>query len=118
MFSLLMGVQMSHVPRRAAAEPPALCLGRAKRAGSSMSTRTGAGLVAALVFVAVLCIKPADAGDDNSWMKFPGSAYASQADPADRAFIKEWEATPPKGYPTLSPANVAATKAAIKRYGD
>ena len=32
------------------------------------------------------------------------------------AFIKEWEATPPKGYPTLSPANVAAMKAAIKRY--
>ena len=27
--------------------------------------------------------------------------------PADRAFIKEWEATPPKGYPTLSPANVS-----------
>jgi murein L,D-transpeptidase YcbB/YkuD len=51
-------------------------------------------------------------------MKFPGSAYASQGDPADRAFVKEWEATPPKGYPTLSPANVAATKAAIKRYSE
>ena len=51
-------------------------------------------------------------------MKFPGSAYASQSDPADRAFVKEWEATPPKGYPTLSPANVAATKAAIKRYSE
>ena len=36
--------------------------------------------------------------------------------PTDREFIKEWEATPPKGYPTLSPANLAAMKAAIKRY--
>jgi L,D-transpeptidase YcbB len=83
-----------------------------------MSTRTGAGLVAALVLATVLGGGPAAAGDENSWMKFPGSAYASQSDPADRAFVKEWEATPPKGYPTLSAANVAATKAAIKRYGE
>ena len=52
----------------------------------------------------------------NSWPKFPGSAYGSQGDATDREFIKEWEATPPKGYPTLSPANLAAMKAAIKRY--
>ncbi len=83
-----------------------------------MSARTGAGLVAALVLATVLGAEPAGAGDENSWMRFPGSAYASQGDPADRAFVKEWEATPPKGYPTLSSANVAATKAAIKRYGE
>jgi murein L,D-transpeptidase YcbB/YkuD len=83
-----------------------------------MSARTGAGLVAALVLATVLGAEPAGAGDENNWMKFPGSAYASQGDPADRAFVKEWEATPPKGYPTLSPANVAATKAAIKRYSE
>lgn len=34
----------------------------------------------------------------------------------DREFIREWEANPPKGYPTLSKHNVDATKAAIKRY--
>lgn len=51
-------------------------------------------------------------------MKFPGSAYQGSGGPGDKSFIKEWEASPPKGYPTLSPANVAATKAAIKRYGD
>jgi len=83
-----------------------------------MSVRTEARLVAALVLATVLGTEPAAAGDENSWMKFPGSAYASQGDPADRAFVKEWEATPPKGYPTLSPANVAATKAAIKRYSE
>jgi L,D-transpeptidase YcbB len=54
---------------------------------------------------------------DNAWPRWPGSAYASNNnDPADRAFIKEWEATPPKGFPTLSPANLAATKAAIAHY--
>jgi len=83
-----------------------------------MSVRTEARLVAALVLATVLGTEPAAAGDENSWMKFPGSAYASQGDPADRAFVKEWEATPPKGYPTLSPTNVAAMKTAIRRYTD
>ena len=87
-------------------------------AGPSMSAKTGAGLVVALALAAVLAARPAGAADESSWPRFPGSAYASQSDPTDRAFIKEWEATPPKGYPTLSPANVAATKAAIKRYTD
>jgi L,D-transpeptidase YcbB len=109
---------MSHGPASVDEEPPTLRPGRANGAGLSMSARMGAGLVTALVLATVLGAKPAVAGDENSWMKFPGSAYASQADPADRAFVKEWEATPPKGYPTLSPANVAATKAAIKRYGE
>jgi hypothetical protein len=33
----------------------------------------------------------------------------------DRSFIREWQANPPKGYPTLSKANLAPTKAAIAR---
>ena len=37
---------------------------------------------------------------------------------SDREFIKEWEGNPPPGFPTLASANVAATKAAIKRYED
>lgn len=36
----------------------------------------------------------------------------------DRDFIRQWEANPPPGYPTLSPANIAATQKAIKRYED
>jgi L,D-transpeptidase YcbB len=83
-----------------------------------MRAKTGAGLVVALVLGSVIGGAPATAGDENGWPKFPGSAYASQSDPADKAFIKEWEATPPKGYPTLSPANVAAMKVAIRRYTD
>jgi L,D-transpeptidase YcbB len=83
-----------------------------------MSSRTGAGAIATLVLTSMLGANPAGAADESSWPRFPGSAYASQSDPADRTFIKEWEATPPKGYPTLSAANIAATKAAVKRYTD
>jgi murein L,D-transpeptidase YcbB/YkuD len=67
------------------------------------------------MLAASLEAEPAIASD-NSWLKFPGSAYASPSDPTDRAFIKEWEATPPKGYPTLSAANLPAMKAAMARY--
>jgi L,D-transpeptidase YcbB len=34
----------------------------------------------------------------------------------DREFVKDWQINPPKGFPTLSKANVAATKVAIDRY--
>lgn len=39
-------------------------------------------------------------------------------DTFDREFIREWEANPPKGFPTVSKSNIEPTKAAIKRYGD
>ena len=34
----------------------------------------------------------------------------------DRNFVKEWESSPPKGYPTLSRQNLPAMAAAIKLY--
>jgi len=34
----------------------------------------------------------------------------------DRSFIREWQANPPKGYPTAAKANIAPTKAAVARY--
>ena len=80
-----------------------------------MSVKTGAVAVVAGWLAAAVGAGSAAAAE-NSWPKFPGSAYGSQDDASDRDFIKEWEATPPKGYPTLSPTNLAATKAAIKRY--
>ena len=79
-----------------------------------MIAKTGAGFILGLLAAGGLAPKVVQAGDENGWPRFPGSAYASQSDPADRSFIKEWEATPPKGYPTLSPANVAAIKTAIQ----
>lgn len=36
--------------------------------------------------------------------------------PYDRSFAREWEANPPKGFPTLAPENLAAMGVAIKRY--
>jgi L,D-transpeptidase YcbB len=83
-------------------------------AGPAMSARSG--VVAALA--GVLVTQAAAAQDGGLWTRFPGSAYASQdrGDPADRSFVKEWEATPPKGYPTLSRGNLAPMKAAIRRY--
>src|SRR5581483_11769475 len=90
--------------------------GFAGKAGRTMSARTGTEAVVVAALAGLLGATPAAATDENSWLKFPGSAYASQSDPSDRTFIREWEATPPKGYPTLSPANLPATKAAIRRY--
>lgn len=49
----------------------------------------------------------------NDWMSFGGPSETASI---DRNFIRRWEANPPPGYPTLSPANIAATQAAIKRY--
>lgn len=36
--------------------------------------------------------------------------------PSDIGFTRKWQANPPPGYPTLSPANVEATKKAIAKY--
>ncbi len=48
----------------------------------------------------------------------PVGPGAGSTDSSSREFIKEYEVNPDKGKVTLSKANVAATKAAIKRYGD
>jgi murein L,D-transpeptidase YcbB/YkuD len=49
------------------------------------------------------------------WPRF-GRAPGSIDAPYDASFAKQWEANPPKGFPTLSPDNITAMKAAIKRY--
>ena len=79
----------------------------------AISTTHTAVLLAGLAACST-CAAPALAQD--TWPKWPGSAYASNNDFTDRAFVKEWEAAPPKGFATLSSANIAATKAAIARY--
>ena len=75
--------------------------------------------VAALLAVAAAIPDPVSAQDNNAWMRFNGrpvDAVASQS--FDRSFVREWEANPPRGYPTLSKSNIAATKAAITHYTD
>lgn len=55
-----------------------------------------------------------------SWMRFDphDTAITTFNQPYDRSFAREWEAHPPKGFPTLAPENVAATKAAVARYAE
>lgn len=65
---------------------------------------------------------PALASDgSNDWMRFPGmggggGAGAASSQSYDRAFVREWEANPARGYATLSLQNIEPMKAAIKRY--
>ncbi|MFZ4807828.1 MAG: L,D-transpeptidase family protein [Hyphomicrobiaceae bacterium] len=63
---------------------------------------------------------PAVANDPNTWMLFPGgAAERSQSGVAyDREFVREWEANPPRGFPTLAAGNLEAMKVAIRRYSE
>ncbi len=36
----------------------------------------------------------------------------------DRAFAREWETQPERGFPTLAKENIATTKTAIKQYAE
>ena len=79
--------------------------------------QSGSGLCCATLLLAVLLAQagaPAAIAGPNDWMSF-GSRSTDTAT-IDRNFIRQWESNPPPGYPTLSPANIAATQAAIKRY--
>ncbi|MEW5963805.1 MAG: L,D-transpeptidase family protein [Pseudomonadota bacterium] len=79
----------------------------------SLAKRTGCAALA-LAALAVNATAPASANDGGSWFQLGPPSYGSSS--YDRTFIREWEANPPKGYPTLSTANIEATKVAIKRY--
>ncbi len=71
--------------------------------------------------VAALFVGSANAYDGNSWLQFgpvgdSSTTNSTSSGGYDRNFIREWESNPPPGYPTLSPANIDATKQAIQRY--
>jgi murein L,D-transpeptidase YcbB/YkuD len=76
-------------------------------------------LGAVFALAAVLAPAAPAFAQDQSWMRFPGqrNEAASSLD-YDRSFVKEWEANPPKGFPTLTSANVEPMKVAIKRYAE
>jgi L,D-transpeptidase YcbB len=74
---------------------------------------TGLGVLAALCFVATPV-----AAFDPSIQFGPTGDGPGGVDTSGREFVKEWEGNPPPGFPTLSPANIAATRAAVKRYED
>jgi murein L,D-transpeptidase YcbB/YkuD len=90
---------------------------------SVAATRTGLGRLLFCACAATLVAAPALASDgSNDWMRFPGmgggggAGAAASSQSYDRAFVREWEANPARGYPTLSLQNIEPMKAAIKRY--
>lgn len=79
----------------------------------------GSACLAALALGAgtVLIAAAAGASDGPGWVPWNAGTAGNNVR-SDRELIREWEASPPKGYPTLSAENIAPTKAAIKRYTD
>ena len=58
--------------------------------------------------------------DSQSWMKF-GGQYGNNSDndwqqPFDRGFVRQYEANPSRGFPTIQPQNIAPLKKAIEHY--
>ncbi len=78
------------------------------------------------MLVRAACLVPMAAGiggpalaqdGPNDWMRFGGRPFDTVAAQSyDRAFVREWEANPPRGYPTLSRKNIDPTKDAIKKF--
>ncbi len=67
----------------------------------------------------VLLMSAPAVAQDGDWLRWgagntTGGINASTG--YDREFIREWEKNPPKGFPTVSSANLGPMKAAIKRY--
>ena len=69
------------------------------------------------VSVLLLGLLPASADvTAQGWPFFATSNSSPWDQPFDRSAAREWERNPPKGYPTLSKANIEPTRKAIKRY--
>ncbi|MFA9474140.1 MAG: murein L,D-transpeptidase [Filomicrobium sp.] len=70
--------------------------------------------IAVALLLSFIGAGPAAAYAPGQWNPF---ADLTSYDPgSDAGFTRRWQANPPPGYPTLSPANIPATKKAIKRY--
>jgi murein L,D-transpeptidase YcbB/YkuD len=55
----------------------------------------------------------------SDWKSALGQGFGdtlTATEPSEREFIREWEMSPARGLPTLSPGNIAPLKAAIARY--
>ncbi len=78
--------------------------------------KAGGAALCTLAALLVLAATSASA-QENDWLRW-GPGNTTGAIDYDREFIKSWEKNPPKGFPTVSSANIAPMKAAIKRYED
>ena len=94
---------------------------RRERAGGRSMPGSAAPVAFAMIALTVaagLGSHEAHADDGaTSWIRFGGRPVDTIAARSyDRAFVKQWENNPPRGYPTLSRDNIEPTKDAIKRY--
>lgn len=99
-------------------------LNGAPKCGARWLGMRGAGMPAK-VFVGAMIAMTFGAGNagaqdaSTDWIRFNGRPIDTVATQShDRSFVREWEANPPRGYPTLSRKNIDPTKAAIKRYSE
>jgi L,D-transpeptidase YcbB len=83
------------------------------------------GVAAAFVAVAFMVVAGAStAGAQqrqstlDDWLGFDQSDDSWEQPARERAFAKEWETQPDRGFPTLAKENIATTKQAIKQYAD
>lgn len=67
------------------------------------------------LLIAMFCLARATSVSALEGMQWFGNQPQYEAR-TDRSFVRRWQANPPKGFPTLSPRNVAATKRAIAKY--
>ncbi len=90
-----------------------------KRGGRVARAQSAAG-EAMIGIVALALGTGAVCAQDNAFGQIEFGPVGGGANPVmtDRQFIKDWEGNPEPGFPTLSTANIEATKAAIARYGD
>ncbi|ADP70526.1 Peptidoglycan-binding domain 1 protein [Rhodomicrobium vannielii ATCC 17100] len=86
-----------------------------------MKPRVMAAFVAA-AFMVVVGSFGADAQRRGSsiddWLGFDQSDDSWEQPMRDRAFQREWETQPERGFPTLAKENIATTKTAIKQYAE
>jgi len=78
-------------------------------------------MIVAAMGVLALVADPVLAQDGQSWMRFASQSQGGaggQDGAPDRNFAREWEASPPKGFPTLSPENLRPMNEAIQLYSD
>lgn len=91
----------------------------AKTLRDRLPTVRSAGMCAAASLSIAVVAAPTSiaAQDGQAWMRFGEQHAAAQSSRgADRSFARKWEASPPRGFATLSPDNIEPTKQAITRY--
>ena len=86
----------------------------AKGEGTVMRRRLGAGFM----FAAIWAVPGMAFAEDSrtSWIRFQGQVDSGGSRSYNRNFVRQWEANPPRGYPTLSKRNIDAMKSAIQFY--